>query len=147
MFTRTRLLWIATGALGLALLPFSVDAARTVTTANSYTPNVVTIDEQVSAHRPIEVSVAQPVVDVKPAAIAAVRSYLEDATGSAAFDVEVEALEGGVARLYIAPQGDLDPAWAFARQEGSEWTVVSVGTFFDEEFYQAEGIPASLWIK
>ena len=65
-----------------------------------------------------------------------------------AFDVAVEGQEGGVARLKVSDKaGNVTPLYGFAVRKGGQWDVVSLGTYFEPEFYAQHKIPATLQLK
>ena len=84
------------------------------------------------------------------------RAALVDATTKAvkamgavpAFDVEVEDQEGSFARVAVRDRaGQLGPLFGFAVRKAGSWDVVSLGTFFEAEFYTKHKIPGSLQLK
>ena len=162
MVTRSRLFWMAVGVLALAVLPFGVNSALL-----SGTSRIAAFFRTVNAHEQsvlvsdtvgTSVSTGVSVVDSTPAVSEetsreealtdAVRNYIEQNTEVSNFTLDIEGIEGEFARLRVVPSaGETDPAWVFARFEGSGWTVVDLGTFFDEASYQANNIPTALWLK
>lgn len=65
-----------------------------------------------------------------------------------AFDVAVESQEGGFARVKVSDQaGKVTPLYGFAVRKGAQWDVLSLGTFFEPEFYKQHKIPAGIQLK
>ncbi len=163
MSNRKRLYWVAAGALGLALLPLRADAALTAGTEQLYSwlrtadaqQQSVGVSHSVDTIGKLNVSIAQntPVIhpsqnDREQSLKNAVSSYITDNTEVNEFTLKVEVIEGDFARLRVVPSGEVtDPAWIFARQDATGWTILDLGTFFDEEFYNELGVPAALQLK
>lgn len=160
MSNRKRLYWVAACAFGLALVPLQFDAALTAGTKHLYSW-LRTADAQqqsVVAPRTTETatkkneSITQntPVIrpsqnDREQSLKSAVSTYIKRNTEVKDFTLEVEGIEGDFARLRVVPADNTtDPAWVFAQHDASGWSVLSLGTFFDEEFYRETGIPEAL---
>lgn len=79
-----------------------------------------------------------------------IKTVSEYATQNAAPEslVVIDRIAEGFARLRVEPPAQTtDPAYVFARQQGTTWTVVSLGTSFDAEFYAQNNIPLSLQLR
>lgn len=64
------------------------------------------------------------------------------------FEVRIDAVEGAAARLLVADKaGELEPLFGFAVKRGGTWSVIELGTGFDDEFYEEHGIPAKLQLE
>lgn len=146
--------------LALAVLPFGVNSALSGTSNSAATVRTANAHEQMDAALDNEmvVDTESPIVESVPVVVEetsnhealtdAVRTYIEQNTEISNFTLDLEGVEGEFARLQVVPSADEgDPAWVFARFDGSDWTIVDLGTFFDEASYQASNIPASLWLK
>jgi hypothetical protein len=76
---------------------------------------------------------------------AAVREYVRTETAVDSVEVVIEAVEGDYARVRVRPVGaETDPAVLFLRRIDGRWRGIAIGTAFDPEFYEREGIPPAL---
>jgi hypothetical protein len=64
------------------------------------------------------------------------------------FSVATERIDQGFARLRVSRSDTVtDAIFMFARlDDQGRWTILNYGSAFDEQFYQQEGIPATLWL-
>lgn len=62
--------------------------------------------------------------------------------------VAIEGVAGDFARARVTPPdpATADPAIAFLRKQGGQWTVLSMGTAFGPDFYAEFAIPEALWL-
>ena len=82
--------------------------------------------------------------DLVEAALAAIRP---DAP-SANLRAQVEMLEGDLARVCVSDlEGALTPIFGFFKQSARGWQALSLGTDFDQDFYQKHQIPEALRLK
>lgn len=65
-----------------------------------------------------------------------------------AFDIAVDGVEGPAARVKVSDKaGKLTPLYGFAIRKGTNWNVLDLGTFFEDDFYAENQIPESLQLK
>ena len=89
-----------------------------------------------------------PARDDTQAIVEATRAYVQANSDVAAFDVQVEQVDGDYARARVVPSdGSTDPAWVFLKRENGAWAGLTIGTAFLPEDYQELGLPRSLQIN
>ncbi len=145
--------WIIAAALALVIAPFGINAALRAQAqpATTTTP----IAGAVPAQSVTTSSPAQPVTSVAPTPVqtehtlqAAIDMYMQNSTEVRTYTTQDEQIVGDVARVLVVPPADVtDPAFLFARKGAHGWEAISIGTWFPEEFYRSESIPAELWVQ
>ncbi|MEB3224145.1 MAG: hypothetical protein VKS61_18885 [Candidatus Sericytochromatia bacterium] len=84
----------------------------------------------------------------KAALVEATRRAVREMADVPEFGVEVERLQGELARVLVRDAaGELTPLLGFARHQGGGWRVLALGTDFDADFYATHGIPEDLQLR
>jgi hypothetical protein len=148
--TKQRRLWIA--ALTVGVILFAVGAALQ---AHAHGPKtsattVAAPVEQVSVANvtPVSSITPTPAAQGHQTLIAAIGTYMHSSTEVDTFTLEDEQIVGDMVRVLVVPPPDVtDSAFLFAREGADGWTVLSIGTWFPQEFYLSENIPTELWVQ
>ncbi len=163
--TKQRQRWIA--ALTVGLIGFAIGAALQAQAQGQEigAPTVAAPVAQVpvASSAPVASTMPTPAVSVAPTPVAsvaptptqpdqtlaaAIASYMATNTEVPTFTLKDQQIVGDTARVLLVPPADVaDQAFAFARKGADGWEVISIGTWFPQEFYQSENIPAELWVQ
>lgn len=145
--------WIIAAALTLAIAPFGINAALQAQAqpAAPTTPVVVAAPTQPVA----SIAPTQPVTSIAPTPAptertlqSAIDVYMQSSTEVRTYTMQDEQIVGDTARVLVVPPADVtDPAFVFARKGTDGWEAISIGTYFPQEFYRSEHIPAELWVQ
>lgn len=86
-----------------------------------------------------------PQLDVHSQIAQAARLALASDVPLETVHIEVEAIEGLTARVRVSDKhGEYTPIFGFLKQDAQSWRLLSAGTDFEPEFYQAHQIPETL---
>ena len=83
--------------------------------------------------------------DEKSDVIQAAMRFVFQEAGVTDPSVTVEAIEGNFARVaVVSVSGTTDPATAYLKKSGGKWTVLTLGTAFEDSELSDYGIPYSV---
>ena len=76
----------------------------------------------------------------------AVRKYVAAHSVVSGFRIRIEKVDGNYARVKVTPNqaGQTDAAWVFLKREKGVWRVLTMGTAFSPDDYNALHIPLSV---